>query len=262
MRRERVAVLVIGLAVVLAGCQFIPVDDGTDDGATPTAEPGETPAVADAAMPPGIDDSGVTDADALLSAHAAALEGESTTVGIDFQLTIDGEGDRAALEGKTDPGSDRGWMRVDLREGVGEYYTEGETTYEKVTADGTTRYTTTDDVSAIPDQPRFGADERIGDAIDAGNWTATGVTEHDGTDLIRFEAVEIEVPVVDDPDATVEASGELLVDEYGVVHHAEIYTEVEADGETVEYGIEVTLSEIGSTTVEEPDWTEHAQPGG
>ena len=261
MRRERVAILVVGLAVVLSGCQVLPVDDSTDDGPTPTAEPEGTPSVADVTMPPGVDESGVTDADALLSAHATALEGESTTVEIDFQLTIDGEGERAALEGKTIPSDDRGWMSVDLRDGAGEYYTEDDTTYEKATVDGTTRYTTTDDVSAIPDQPRFGADDRIEDAIAAGNWTATGTADYDGTTLIRFEAVEIEVPVVDDPDATVGAHGQLLIDEYGVVHYAEIYTEVEADGETVEYGIEVTVSEIGTTTVEKPDWTERAQPG-
>ena len=249
---------------MLAGCQVLPVDDSADAGptATPTAELEGTPTLADVTMPPGVDESGVHDPDALLSAHAAALEDESTTVGIDFHLTIDGEGDRVALEGKTVPEGDRGWMHVDLREGVGEYYTEGDTTYEKVTADGTTRYSTTDEVSAIPDQPRFGADNRIEDAIAAGNWTATGVTDHDETTLIHFEAVEIEIPVVDDPDATVEAYGQLLIDEYGVVHHAEIYTEVEADGETVAYGIEVTVSEAGTTTVEEPDWTELAQPGG
>lgn len=262
MRRERVAVLVVGFAVVLAGCQALPVDDTGDGGTTPTVDPEGTSTPAEVTMPPGLDESGVTDADALLSAHAAALEDETVTVSIDFRLVVDGAADRAALEGKTVPDGDRGWMSVDLREGTGEYYTEGGTTYEKATVDGSTRYTTTDDVSAIPDEPRFGADDRIRDALRAGNWTATGTVDRDGTTLIRFEAVEVEVPVVDDPDATVSAHGELLVDENGVVHHVEVSTEIEADGETVEYGIEVTVSEIGTTAVEEPDWIDLAQPGG
>lgn len=267
-RRVLVA-LAVAWMVVVAGCggAGTATEHGTDEVAsatgTPTATstPTPTPSLSAVDPPSGLTRDGVTDVEALFLAHKTSLSDTAATVSIAFRLSVNGSGRDVSLLGEYTPDTDRGWMQVTFPDGVGTYYTEGDTTYERVERDGQTTYGTTDQVSAVPQEPRFGADIRIREAIEAGSWEATGVVVNDGTTLLRYEATEVTLPdsVTADTGNTVETRGELLVSEDGMIHHVSIYTKVESSDGTVVYEIDVSLSDLGSTTVEEPDWIDRAE---
>lgn len=275
MNRRVLAAVAVAALVLLAGCGGADQTatespgmggespEGTAEG-TPTASATSTPTPSDpfagVSMAPGTTEDGVTNASELLAAHASALDGRSVTVDMDFTLEVNGSGQNVSFRGKVTPDDDRGWMRIDLQDGTGTYYTESGTTYQKVVQNGETSYGTTTSVSAIPTKPRFGADIRIRSAITAANWTATGVVERDGEQLIRYEATDVDLPdsVNVSGDTTTETSGTLLVGEDGAVHYVAVHTRVESSDETVVYSIEVDLTDVGSTTVERPDWVDEA----
>lgn len=270
MNRKPVAAVALVLVVVLAGCGGSgQPDPGTETPSpgpesTPTATATPTPSTSNLfeSMPPGVSEEGVTNRTALLDAHANALDGTAVTVEVDFRLTVDGDGQNVSLRGKVTPNDDRGWMRVSTADGVGTYYTEAGTTYRKVTVDGTTNYGTTDQVSAIPESPRFGADARARDALWNANWTFDRVVRRNGEHLLRYEATRVTLPSdvdVDRANANATTSGTLLVDADGVVRHVEVSATVETDQRTVQYGVEVSFSGIGSTTIDRPDWIDRAE---
>lgn len=273
MNRRPVAAVALVVLVALAGCggsggidtgTESPSPDGTD-APTATASPTPTPSFDDVTKPPGVSEDGLTDREALLDAHASALDGKAVTVDVDFRLTVDGDGQNASLRGKVTPDDDQGWMRVTTTDGTGTYYTEGGTTYEKVVVDDSTSYGTTDQVSAIPETPRFGADARLRDALWNANWTFDQVVQRDGERLLRFEATRVTLPSqvdVDRENASTSTDGVLLVDEDGVVRHVEINASVETDEQTVEYGLSVSFSDVGSTTIQRPDWVDRAEEEG
>jgi len=263
--RRTLATLALVCAVALAGCGGggtatpTPTEAGpstpTDRG-TPTASP--TPSAAALGLPPGVTEDGVTDVDALVAAHAAALEGRSATVAVDVLLTVNGTGQNVSFVGEVTPGDDRGLLRVTTADGRATYYTEGDTTYRRPEQDGQTRYDTTDDVSAVPEQPRFGADARVGDALRAANWTVDGVVYRDGEPLVRLAATDVETPDgVDTANGTTVASdGYALVTPDGVVRHVEVRTTVRGADGTVEYGVAVDVSAVGATSTDRPDWVD------
>ena len=266
MNRSAVAAVALAMVVLLAGCGGSGDAGLETDTPMPTAEETPittpTPSLADVSMPAGVSETGVTDRSALVQAHADGLDGVAATVEIDFRLTVDGEGQNVALRGKVTPGDDQGWMHVSTRDGVGTYYTEGETTYEKVEVGEETTYGTTDQVSAIPSAPRFGTDARLYDALSNANWTFDRVVSQDGALLLRYEATEVTLPDgvdVDREDGSATADGVLLVGEDGIVRHVDIGLTVVTDTETVEYGLSISISDIGSTTIDQPDWVEHAE---
>ncbi len=266
MTRRSVAAVALVLVVVLAGCG----GSGQPDPATETTPASTSTPTATAtpqpfeSTPSGVSEDGVTNRTALLETHADALEGAPVTVDVDFRLTVDGDGRNVSLRGEVTPGEDRGWMRVGTADGVGTYYTEDGTTYRKVTVDGTTDYGTTDQVSAIPEATRFGADARARDALWNANWTFDGIVQRDGEHLLRYEATDVTLPSevdVDRETADATTGGTLLVDEDGVVRHVEVSATVETDRRTVEYGVTVSFSAIGSTAIERPDWIDRAEDG-
>jgi hypothetical protein len=265
MQRRALLAVVLALTVALAGCQFgggtaTPATGTPDATATPTPTPGP---FGEASLPPGVDESGVTDPDALMAAHASTLNGSSVTVAIEFRLTVNGTGQDIGLRGKELPGTDRGWMEVSFQDGTGTYYTADGTTYYREVVNESVDYGTTDGVSAIPDQPRFGADERVRTAVAAAEWEPVGTVERDGRTLFEFRATQVDPPNVNtSSDATVASDGRLLIDQRGAVHHVSVNTTVENDRGTVEYGVRVTLSDVGSTAVEEPSWLDNARGNG
>lgn len=256
-RRATIAAL-LALTVALAGCQFGgpgTTANGPADG-TETASPAPFAGVS---TPPGVDETGVTDVGALMDSHASTLNGTSATVSIDFRLAVNGSARNVSLTGKTTPDGDRGWMAVELEDGTGIYYTEDGTTYYRQIVNESVQYGTTDRVSAIPDRLRFGADGRIRTAIESAEWEPTGTVERDGRTLLEFRATSVDPPNVNTSgDTTVTSDGRLLVDTDGVVHHVSVSTTVENDRGTVEYGLTVTVSEVGNTTIERPEWYDNA----
>lgn len=259
-------VVTVVLVLLVAGC-FGGTGTPTEGPGSPTEAPTATAtptatavSFEDVSQPPGVDRSGVTDVDGLVSAHAATLTGTSATVDLSFYLAVNGSERNVSLTGKVVPDGDRGWMEVGLPDGVGTYYTADGTTYVRKRVDGDVQYGTTDQVSAIPETPRFGTDERVRTAIAAAEWEPVGTVERDGRTLLAFQASSVDPPNVNTSgDTTVNSSGRLLVDERGVVHHVSVRTTVEQPDGSVTYALEVSLTGVGSTTIEEPDWISRAR---
>lgn len=265
MKSESLITVVVVIFVATAGCGSGVDEPNGDaeqptDSSVPTTSPTATPSLATVEFPNGVSESGLTDRETLLSAHRSALNATNVTVRIHFQLEVNGSGQNTTFLGKVTPDNTQGWMRITLSDGTGEYYTEGETTYAKVTQNGQTKYDTTDQVTALPSRDRFGADLRIGDALRAANWTTDGVVRRNGTTLIRLVASNVSVPesVNASQNATVESGGVLLVDQSGVIHHISVYSRVESANSTVVYQLSVSMWDIGNTTIDRPEWVDRA----
>ena len=252
--------------LLLAGCMgFAPADDETpsssDDELSPsTPGAGENDDSDTLPDPPGVTDGTVTDVDALLAAHATALEDESVTIGIAYELAVDGDMSRVAFTGRSIPDDDRLWIEFETDDASGVYYVEDGVTYAMEREGGTTHYR---QGASLPmnDVERFGSDEYIGLALSSAEFVRVGHIVHADSPVIEFDAetVEIEEMTPDAETISRSASGTLLVDSSGVVHSTTVSERIQTtDGQTYEFRLHVTIENIGSTSIDRPDWYDRA----
>lgn len=239
--RGRLVTLVVGLLLVGAGC------------VAPTSQ---------SAPPPGLDDDAVTDANALIRAHTAALESQSFTVH-STTTTRPPDGDYRVVLNRTwrvDPtGTLRGSV-VGTSTAVGDAperyaqqpderasWREGTTTYRRVAADGNATYSRID---------LFNSSVKLSAAIQRGTLyrlntrgeTAVTPVMRDGSRRYRIEAE------LNDTAVTTNASMTLLVDADGVVRTIRTTRTVQYRTGKRLVTRTVRLDDVGSTTVERPDW--------
>lgn len=255
--------VLLALSVVLAGCGLLGQETDVE-GPPPGESTGATATTAGPfggeELPPGVTTDGVSDVDALMAAHGAALNGSSVTLELDYQLTVNDTLENTSFRAKVLPDGDRGWLRVTLQDGTGTYYTGDGQTYFREVVNGSVNYGTTDQVSALPQRPRFGIDNWVRRAVQAGEWEPVGTVERDGETLFEFEATSVDPPDVNTSNnTTVGSDGRLLVDRQGVVRSVSVSTTVENERGTVRYGLAVSVDEVGTTTIEEPSWLDNAR---
>lgn len=239
--RNRLVAVVAGLLLVGAGC------------VAPTSQ---------SAPPPGLDDGAVTDANALVRAHTAALESRSFTVR-STTTTRPTDADYRVVLNRTwrvDPtGTIRGSV-VSTSGTVGDAparyarqpderasWREGTTTYRRVTADGDATYRRVD---------LFNSSVKLSAAIQRGTLyrlntrTETTVTpvSRDGSRRYRIEAK------LNDTAVTTNASMTLLVDTDGVVRTIRTNRTVQYRSGPRVVTRTVRIEGVGNTTVDRPDW--------
>jgi len=99
--------------------------------------------------------------------------------------------------------------------------------------------------------------------VDSFAWESNGTTTVDGTETIQYQSTELTDPstFTSDQNSTVTASNStVLLDRHDVVRELSIEFSVEdGEGQTVTVRRTLTLSNIGSTTVNEPGWLPEAQ---
>lgn len=262
--RRVLAVLVVGIAVATAGCgggsTGSPTPASPGAGTTPSTPGGDTPA--GFAYPPGVTERGVADVDALLSAHRSGLSGRSVRVAIRYDVSTNGSGERVNFSGAVDPAADRAVLHVDLAGGSADYYAEGNDTYARQVAGTETRYRTGVDVAGLTER-RLGSDRFVESALRTANFTPSGTVTRDGTTLLELTATDVDRQLAGGRNGTRTVEGRLLVDGDGVVRHAVVRATVETDaGGRYEYGVEVHLTDVGTASVERPDWLDEARDGG
>jgi hypothetical protein len=211
------------------------------------------------------------------NASYAAGEGRTT---INLTTRVDGEADRALQQTRLNASGS-------AVSGVLETatYTDGDTTYRQRTLDTDGGTTSSYDSGSAPYdgsvQPVNTTAARFADAlgdIDRVNWTQSGVEQYDGTAVTRYEAEGLEaflnasavaVPGADTPTEepsvgsgeVIEARATMLVTGDGTVRLLEVAFVAEAGGDRTTVSYRISVDDVGSTTVEEPAWTDRVDSG-
>jgi|GEM_PF-907920 len=276
LQRTHVSLALVVLLTLTAGCSgiFGGADGGT--GASPsTPTDGNGPA-------PGT--SGF-DAAAVETGHFETLSNESFTASLSFRLSTvrDGE-NRSVFVNRTvavDRSNDRALAAGALVRPSGAsletttYTADGSTAERRVLS--TQNRTATDYRSATP--PYDGAvrpvnassvlDRSLVQSLGTDvNWTFAGTETVDGDRVSRFEATgsnvtgfaaDEAVPAnVTESESVDSVSAAVLVDERGVVRSLRYSLSTERDGRPITVTLTLSVSEVGETTVGEPDWLSKA----
>jgi hypothetical protein len=292
-RRPALLALVVVLAA-LSGCSVLFGDDTSPSGpaAEPTGSPGATSGTAsgpsdstatDVSGTPGsegtstpsegADDRRTFDASSLNAEHRSALEAAgsftrqsslvirnaSATRYINGSYAIERDGEAMNVANITDVvGDEVNDLPTTTR------YTEGETTYERQverTGDGTeTRYRrasepySDDDPQPVNRTVAYSLGQIARAVVDGSSWNRTGTGQLEGADVTRYDASAEHFGVVGFAGA--EGGATLAVDEHGVVRYVAYRFVVTVGGEPTEYVYEAGYTDVGSTTVSEPGWTD------
>ncbi|EMA07624.1 hypothetical protein SAMN05443574_106182 [Haloarcula vallismortis] len=279
LERRHLSLVLVLLLTASAGCTGLlgsePGAGGADANGTATPADANGPA-------PG---SSGFDAAAIERGHFETLSDSSFTTSLSFQLSTvrDGE-NRSVFINRTvaiDRENGRSLATGELVRASGDTlatttYTADETTAERrVLTRGDD--TMTDYRSASP--PYDGQVRPVNESsvIDRSllqslgtdiNWTYAGTGTVDGDSVSRFEATGGEVTGfaadtavstnVSANGTTESASATVLVDEDGVVRSFQYRVTTERDGQPVTVTLSLSVSQVGDTTVAEPDWLSNA----
>lgn len=239
----RLAVVV--LVVVLAGCGSIAGDAGQDQTAaetlTPVPVPEETPEPA--SLPPGVTGDGVPNSNALFGAHLSALEGESYTLRV--RIANDDEVSTHLFRVE----SQHRYLRSSLLGGYGQNvtsFTDGERVYIRSEFDG------------VPNYARGNVTER-----------PTSHTVRLSKVFLRLEDAEV-AKVLRDGEIHYRIRGRYdehpraqslkdfsvhaVVSQEGLIRSLTASYTVEGSGGPTNVTRAFEYTEVGTTTVERPDW--------
>lgn len=273
LQRKHASLALVVVLTLTAGCSGI--FGGTSGGSPATATDHNGPA-------PGT--SGF-DAGAVETGHFETLSNASFTASLSFRLSTvrDGE-NRSVFVNRTvavDRANDRALATGTLVRANGAaletttYTADGATTERRVLS--TPNRTATDYRSDTP--PYDGAVrpvnassvldrslvQSLGSDVD---WTFAGTDTVDGDAVSRYEATgpnvtgfapdEAVAANVTEGESVDAVSAAVLVDERGVVRSLRYSLTTERDGRPITVTLSLSVSEIGETTVEEPDWLSKA----
>lgn len=234
---KRLSALCLVIVIALAGCT------GGGGGGATTAPSTPTPIDGDA--PPGVSLDSV-DTATLVAAHLDALDNRSYT------LTVEQSGGENGFSVTTQAAAGRLPALIDV-EGQGatqQVYVTTNGSYElrQASGDQTVRRTQ-ENASTIPTGERY-----VRQVLSDGNLSYTGTVERDGRTLHRVRAglPDMNRQIEDGRATWFEA--ELLVDDSGLVHSLSYRLTVERDGTESDLRIEMDVTDIGTTSVPEPDW--------
>jgi hypothetical protein len=279
VERSTVAVLVLVLAVVLAGCgmPFTGGDGGTTSPSVtpapvPTDEPTPTPVPQ---LAPGLDGTGVTDPFALAEAHASVLDGTAYTV--QTNVTVRYANGTVYTQQSTDSQLAANRTRyyvvnevAGARIGGGQagtsLYSDGERVFVARTSAGRTTYRIARGVDREPAPPGEllsgdeAGDERIYSLFTAVETRIADETSRNGT--TRYRIVGANVTGEADPGSRYgdprNVTAHATIDSRGLVNEYRLRYEGAVDGANVTVVRRARYIDVGSTTVERPPWYEAA----
>lgn len=274
MNRSVILTVLLGLMVVLAGCNGGLTGDGTtttgdDLTQTPTPEP-----------QPYTQSGDELSASTLVTDHEAAIRAAETFTNR-LTISIDTENGSLVLNTTT---------RVDLARNVGlennrllfeefildsTVYTTGTSSFARDSFESNdtefTEYSKGSEPYDSNDPEPVNATESmqldiIVDAVDGATWTQVGLEQYDGVSVTRYEAKGVDSfrDLRDDIDPAANntitnAEAVLLIDQNGIVRFIEITFEVDGDDGAGKLVYRSEITDIGSTTVSEPDWLDKAK---
>ncbi|MFC5972377.1 hypothetical protein ACFPYI_13635 [Halomarina salina] len=263
MELARGATVLLCLLTVLAGCSSVP---GLGGGGDDTYGEGES-----------------LNTSALAADHASNLReagsftvvltqnsstGEGATTDQRQRVAVDLDANRTLLTGSADQRS--GNRSVSNEQTV---YGTDEATFVRIGQGEDARYQYIDASGGGPMTPSLGGEQFVplnatSSLATATDWTRNGTTTQDGETLTRFVATGNETLA----DSVFASSGvtvtrydaTLLVTNDGTVRQSSFTLGVESGGQSATQRVDVRITDVGNTTVEEPDWLDEAreQSGG
>lgn len=265
------------VAVLLAGCNA-PVGGTPEPALSPAPVPDDTgnDRLASGELAPGIDGSGVRDADRLADAHAAVLADSSYAV----TQTISRTGPDGSLQSRyvttaryaATPGryrvalaqTERADGGLATREVV--RYADGERVYEAVTGDDATRYGPVRGPDGEPISPgaiypgNFTNRRAIGRLFALVRTTTTGTRVVNGTRVVELASTT--TPPGSDVPPLRNVTLAATVTESGLVREYRIAYDVVRDDRPVHVVVAVEYRGVGTTAVAAPPWFDRASASG
>jgi hypothetical protein len=267
--RLRGLVLTLGLALLVAtaGCSSLGL--GGDGGS------GGDGAAGDGYSASGSELDGATLSDATAAAVQSAgsytLNQSSSIVATQQGTEFTTE---AELRTKVNFDAERGLREQQQRRSGGEQsreitstvYTDGNTSYRQQEGGGNTSYDMQEGgasgISGINAVNVTGFNQNFTPIIDGLGWERTGSEEVDGVAVTRYDVTGIENESalgLGGSTTLTNVNGSMFVDGDGVTRQISLEYDAESGGSTSTLEVTITVSELGSTTVEEPDWVSKAQ---
>lgn len=256
-RRQAVLPVLLAVLLTLAGCA------GTNQLTSPN-EPTEEE------LPPGVSQSGVESASALVDAHTNALNESGYAYRITLNGTVTaGSGNKSSTAYETSlsqtsraEASGRPAFvtaRTNISSAMGNqsqgvaYWWNDSTTLARTSLGGGTRYVALDE---IPGQNQlYAPDERyLEQVVSASNFSVTGVDRSGSETLVTLTATE--------PNSTLDGvtsyNATLVVGSSGRIHEATQHAIVESEQGTQTVDLRYKLTETSVETVERPPWSDKA----
>lgn len=244
MRKNALLLLAVGCLVALAGCSGALMGDDTDNAMT---------------YPDGVSENG-TNVSKVIENHNAALNGSSFELTLNTTQNTSMGNQSLALDAKVGPNRDRVLANVSgAGQDVSSYQT-AEQRYTKLTVNGETAYRagnrTSQDQQFV--EGSYSGATYVDKFAQDANFTPNGTTQFDGEKVVVLEADGSNVSSpqganVTDYDAT------MLVDEQGVVRKFDATVRTEAGGAYSRVSLTMTVSNVGETSVSEPNWLDEAR---
>lgn len=265
MPRRTILLVAVVLSLSLAGCSALPMwdDDTPGDGTptdadgVPTADPGgEGGAGPDVDYPDGYGPGGVADAETALDGHVDAL---GATDGYTF--TYDGlvrEGDSETAIGLVNYADNADGVGYEVQNlpgsAVAAYY-ENDTRYLQVEQGGEVQYNST---AVSYSMSRFSGHQYVGPLLANVEYGDAEVIETDRETFYHYVGEEVTDPSAIlrnqvDEDRVERFDVAIVVDEDGVVRHANFVVEADRD-----VTVTMDVGEIGSTDADRPEWYDEA----
>ncbi|WP_135821170.1 DUF7537 family lipoprotein [Halostella litorea] len=249
--RGTVATLLVAMLVLTAGCSaggLLGGGDGNGNGDSGSIEPYTDSG--DELTGEMVNESHTS---AIQSAGSYTLESNVSLTGADSSLVQN-------AHGQVDLENDRQYA-VQFASLFGNRttyrYTADNTTYQRIVPeDGETQYQTSEGGQIA--NPSINTDN-----VDAFEWEQQGTETHEGVGVTRYEATGVAnytaLPTSPAEENVSDVSATLLVSEDGVMHEYRVDYTQEGSGSTQEISLRYAVTDVGSTTVEEPGWLDEAR---
>jgi len=284
MRVSRAALVLVAVAL-LAGCSGVAVEPPatattettdaateTTDAATETTDAATTATeTANATLPPGVNESGVDDASALVAAHRTALNETGFAFAFRANVTVGPASQRTVQRGRVEAGLSplvvNSTSERDLGDGSATVATDiwanRTTTVVRYDRDGRTRvreYNRSGAGIDVPDEswahlPRADLDSQVTNAwfvelaLAAGEYDLERTEERGGREVAVLRATEPAAAAnVTDLDATA------VVDREGRVRELSLTASYDGDEPTTSIHYEFALTDLDERSVERPEW--------
>ncbi len=205
------------------------------------------------------------DSTALLDTKVDSLAETDYALNVTQVAMVDGNRTRSVSVVRSDLDGQRSLGEFGVRSPRGEttvdIYRNVTTLYRQQTVDGRTSYRVRNGSGTFEQYHERRADvARSAESLFRfANFSGAELVERDGRTMARYSLAEANRSAINESTTITDATGELLVDERGVIHRGVVDIRGNRDGTPRRLFIELRTTATSDVTVEEPDWLSEAE---